>query len=194
MNELSRVGFAEAETTEAEARRLFELQHAASRGEPIAGAALRRDRLDRLRVLVIDHADAFIQAISDDFGSRSPAETRLLEILPSLSAIRHARKKVARWMKPEHRRVDATFLPASASVRYEPLGVIGIISPWNYPLQLAVSPMVDALAAGNRVMVKPSELTPHFSALFRRVVAERFAEAEVAVVNGGVEVGQSFAG
>jgi coniferyl-aldehyde dehydrogenase len=194
MNELSKVAFAEAETTEAEARRLFELQHAASRREPIAGAALRRDRLDRLRALVADHADVFIQAISDDFGWRSPAETRLLEILPSLNAIRYAKKKVARWMKSERRRVDPTFLPARATVRYEPLGVIGIISPWNYPLQLAVSPMVDALAAGNRVMVKPSELTPHFSALLRRLVAERFAEAEVAVVNGGVEVGQSFAG
>jgi coniferyl-aldehyde dehydrogenase len=111
-----------------------------------------------------------------------------------VSAIRHARSNVARWMRPERRRVDPLFQPARAWVRYEPLGVIGIISPWNYPLQLAFSPLVDALAAGNRAMVKPSELTPAFSELLRRAVAERFDEAEAAVVTGGVEVGQAFAG
>lgn len=184
----------EGELPEAgDARRLFDLQHAASRADPIADAALRRDRLARLGAMVSENADAFADAISRDFGNRSRAETQLLEIVPSLSAVRLARRKVARWMKPERRRVDPTFQPAKAWVRYEPLGVIGIISPWNYPLQLAVSPMLDALAAGNRVMIKPSELTPAFSALFERLVAERFDEAEAAVVTGGVEAGESFA-
>ena len=193
MNELSRVSLEAAETSTAEARRLFDLQYAASRREPIADAALRRDRLERLRGLVADHAAAFADAISEDFGTRSRTETQLLEILPSLSAIRLARKQVARWMKPERRRVDPSFQPARAWVRHEPLGVIGIISPWNYPLQLAVSPLVDAFAAGNRVMIKPSELTPRFAALLRRLVAERFDEAEAAVVTGGVEAGEHFA-
>ncbi len=180
-------------TAEDEARRIFDLQHKASRHGPPADARLRRDRLERLRAVVATNAAAFAKAISDDFGVRSRTETELLEIVPTMSAIRHARKNVARWMRPERRRVDPLFQPASARVRYEPLGVIGIISPWNYPLQLAVSPLVDALAAGNRAMVKPSELTPAFSELLRRAVAERFDESEVAVVTGGVEVGQAFA-
>ena len=179
---------------ENEARRLFDLQHAASRRGPPADLKLRRDRLERLRAVVADHSGAFAEAISDDFGTRSRTETELLEIVPTMSAIRHARKHLARWMRPERRRVDPLFQPASAYVRYEPLGVIGIISPWNYPLQLAISPLVDALAAGNRAMVKPSELTPAFSELLRGAIAERFDEAEVAVVTGGVEVGQAFAG
>jgi len=179
--------------SDTEARRIFELQHQASRRDPPADARLRRDRLERLRSLLAENADAFAKAISDDFGVRSRTETQLLEIVPTMSAIRHARKNVARWMKPERRRVDALFQPASAHVRYEPLGVIGIISPWNYPLQLAFSPLVDALAAGNRAMIKPSELTPSFSELLRKLVAERFDPAEVAVITGGVEVGQAFA-
>ena len=179
--------------SETEARRIFELQHSASRRDPPADARLRRDRLERLRLLLAENADSFARAISSDFGVRSRTETQLLEIVPTMSAIRHARKNVARWMKPERRRVDPLFQPASASVRYEPLGVIGIISPWNYPLQLAFSPLVDAIAAGNRAMIKPSELTPSFSELLRRLVAERFDPAEVAVITGGVEVGQAFA-
>jgi len=178
----------------AEAQRIFRLQRAASRRPGIADAELRRDRLDRLRALVSGNEAALTQAISDDFGVRSRTETELLEIVPTLNAIRHARKQVARWMKPERRRVDPMFQPAKAWVRYEPLGVIGIISPWNYPLQLALSPLVDAIAAGNRAMLKPSELTPAFSELLQRLVAERFDPEETAVITGGVEVGQAFAG
>ncbi|HYE26975.1 MAG TPA: coniferyl aldehyde dehydrogenase [Allosphingosinicella sp.] len=179
---------------EGEARRLFDVQHQASRRGPPADAKLRRDRLERLRAVVAGNQAAFARAISDDFGIRSRTETELLEIVPTVSAIRHARRQVGRWMRPERRRVDPLFQPAAAWVRFEPLGVIGIISPWNYPLQLAVSPLVDALAAGNRAMVKPSELTPAFSELLRRAVAERFDEAEIGIVTGGVEVGQAFAG
>jgi coniferyl-aldehyde dehydrogenase len=179
---------------EDEARRIFDLQHSASRREPLASLRLRRDRLDRLRTVVAGNEAAFARAISDDFGIRSLTETELLEIVPTVSAIRHARSSLARWMRPERRRVDPLFQPARAWVRFEPLGVIGIISPWNYPLQLAFSPLVDALAAGNRAMVKPSELTPSFSELLRRAIAERFDEAEVAVVTGGADVGQAFAG
>ena len=184
---------ARLEAGEAEARRIFDLQHAASRAGPPASAALRRERLDRLRSVVAGNEAAIVAAISDDFGTRSRTETELLEIVPTLSAIRHARRKVARWMRPEPRRVDPMFQPARAWVRHEPLGVVGIISPWNYPLQLALSPLVDAIAAGNRAMLKPSELTPAFSELLARLVRERFDEAEVAVVTGGVEVGQAFA-
>jgi coniferyl-aldehyde dehydrogenase len=176
-----------------EARRVFDVQHRASRTGGNPDAALRRDRLDRLRRLVRGNADALAAAISDDFGVRSRTETELLEIVPTLGAIVHARRQVARWMRPERRAVGLKFQPARAWVRHEPLGVIGIISPWNYPLQLALAPVVDAIAAGNRAMLKPSELTPAFSALLQELVAGLFAEDELAVVTGGVEVGQAFA-
>lgn len=174
-------------------RGLFDAQRAASRQGAIADAATRRDRLDRLKAMVIAHAAGFTDAISADFGTRSRTETELMEIVPTLGAIRHARKHVAGWMKPHRRRVDPMFQPAKAWVRHEPLGVIGIISPWNYPLQLAISPLVDAIAAGNRVMLKPSELTPALSALLEQAIAERFDATEIVVVRGGAETGKAFA-
>jgi coniferyl-aldehyde dehydrogenase len=174
-------------------RAAFELQHRASRSEPPADLMLRRDRLERLKIMVKVHADDFGRAISEDFGTRAPIETELMELVPTLSAIDHARKNIARWMKPERRTVGFNFQPGKAFVRYEPLGVIGIISPWNYPLNLALSPLVDAIAAGNRAMIKPSELTPAFAKLLARTIAEAFDPEEVAVITGGVEVGKAFA-
>ena len=170
----------------------FDLQHAASRrGAPDLAERLRR--LDALQRLVATNVDLIAKTVSADFGGRSRAETRLMEVVPTLSAIRYAKRHLAAWMRPERRPVDLAFQPARAWVRREPLGVVGIISPWNYPLLLALSPLVDALAAGNRAMLKPSELTPGFSALLARLVAERFEPSEVTVITGGVEVAQAFA-
>lgn len=180
-------------TDSAEMRRLFALQHAASRTDPIADLALRRDRLTRLGDIVRFNADRFADAISSDFGTRARIETELMELVPTLGAVRHAIKNLRKWMRPEKRHVGLNFQPGKAWVRHEPLGVIGIISPWNYPLQLAFSPAIDALAAGNRVLLKPSELTPAFAALLKELVAASFDEAEMAVVTGGVEVGKAFA-
>lgn len=193
MTELRRL-VPDPQAGEDDLHRLFALQRAASRREQAPSAGQRRERLARLRRLILANEATFAAAISDDFGTRASAETKLLEILPTLSAIRHASRNLARWMRPQRRRVDPAFLPGKAWLRHEPLGVVGIISPWNYPLQLAFSPLVDALAAGNRVMLKPSELTPNFSGLLQRLVAEAFDPLEVAVVTGGVEVGQAFAG
>ncbi len=180
-------------TGAAEAQRLFDAQHRASRAEGSPPLAIRRDRLRRLGALVRDHAHALADAVSADFGTRSRTETELLELAPVIGAVQYAQRHVARWMKPERRHVSLRFRPGKSWVRHEPLGVIGIISPWNYPLQLALSPLIDALAAGNRAMLKPSELTPAFSELVQRLIAERFDPAELAVVTGGVEVGQAFA-
>jgi coniferyl-aldehyde dehydrogenase len=170
----------------------FELLHVASRSGAAPDAATRRARLSQLAAMISKHTEAFVAAISADFGGRSPDETRMLEILPAMRAIRYARRHVARWMRDERRPVALVFQPARAWLRHQPLGVIGIISPWNYPLLLALAPLTDALAAGNRAMLKPSELTPRFSALLAQVVAETFAPDEVSVVIGGVEVAQAF--
>jgi coniferyl-aldehyde dehydrogenase len=173
-------------------RATFDAQHSASRRHPPADLRVRRDRLNRLQKLVKHHGDRFADAISADFGVRSRVETQLLELVPTLGAIRYAQTNLPKWMKPEKRHVSVNFQPGQAWVRHEPLGVIGIISPWNYPLQLALSPLVDAIAAGNRALLKPSELTPAFSQVLKEAIAEHFEAEEVAVVTGGVEVGQAF--
>ncbi|MEF2554030.1 coniferyl aldehyde dehydrogenase [Aurantimonas sp. A2-1-M11] len=171
---------------------LFDRQRQASRTMPAPDAAARREALATLRRLIVGHVDAIADAISADFGTRSKAETELLEISPTLNAIRHAGKSLGRWMKPQRRGIDITFQPGKAWVRHEPLGVVGIMSPWNYPLILTLAPLVDALAAGNRVLLKPSELTPRFADLLQRVVAEHFSPDQVAVVVGDVEVAKAF--
>ncbi len=145
-----------------------------------------------LEGLLIEHREAIGEAINADFGCRPREETDLLEIYPSLSAVRYALAKGKRWMKPRKRFADLMFLPGRIEERPQPLGVIGIIVPWNYPLYLAIGPLVDALVAGNRVMLKMSEYTPQFSALFARLIGEAFAPDEVVVVTGDAEVAQAF--
>lgn len=172
---------------------VFKLQRAAYLANPYPAAALRRTRLLKLRHLLKTHADDITAAISADFGHRSAHETRLLEIFPNLVGIDHTLAKLARWMKPQRRGVSIWFKPASNSVVPQPLGVVGIIVPWNYPSFLSIGPLISALAAGNRAVVKMSEFTPRFGECLRRLLAEVFSEDEVAVINGGVEVAQVFA-
>jgi coniferyl-aldehyde dehydrogenase len=173
-------------------REAFDLQHAASRGSPMPDAAARRASLATLYELVRDNANELARTIAEDFGGRAQRETEILEVIPTLNAIRHARKWVKAWMRPERRAVDWLFQPARAWIRYEPLGVVGILSPWNFPLLLALVPLANVLSAGNRAMLKPSELTPAFSDLLSRLVTERFAPEQVTVICGGVEVARAF--
>ncbi len=175
-----------------ESARLLQLQRAAHIKERVPSARSRTDRLYQLEDMIRKRAESFADAISADFGNRSRFETDLLEIMVLISGIRYARKNVKWWMQPNYREVGANFWPGSAWVRSEPLGVVGIVSPWNYPLQLALSPLVDAIAGGNRVIIKPSEQTPNFCDLLKRAINETFAEDEIAVVLGGPEVAAEF--
>ncbi len=152
----------------------------------------RADLLQRLARLVQDGGETFAQAISADFGHRSRQETELLEVFPSLSGIRHALAHGRGWMRGERRATGKWFLPASSCVIPQPLGVAGIIVPWNYPLYLAVGPLAAALVAGNRAMLKLSELTPAFGAAFAERAASVFAPDEVTVVNGDATVAAQF--
>jgi len=135
---------------------------------------------------------AFAAAINADFGQRPVEETELLELFPSLSAIRHALRHGRRWMRPRRASTALAFLPGRNRLLPQPRGVVGIVVPWNYPLFLAVGPLVDALVAGNRAMVKMSEYTPRFSALFAAQIARVFADDEVVVVTGDSAVAQAF--
>jgi coniferyl-aldehyde dehydrogenase len=181
-------------TPAAELHRLFALQRAAFARERYPDLATRRDRLAQLASLIVDNEARFVDAIDQDFGHRSAHETRLAELYIVTSGIRHAHAHLARWMRPERVAMPVHLLPARARIARQPLGVAGIVSPWNYPVQLALSPAIGALAAGNRVMLKPSELTPATSALLRELVAARFREDEFAVVLGNAELGRAFSG
>jgi coniferyl-aldehyde dehydrogenase len=175
-----------------EAERILGFQRAEQRREGTPSLKVRRERLALLADMVRTKADDFAEAISADFGNRSRFETALLETMVLLSAVRHTRKQLGWWMQPSPRDIDFTFWPGSAWVRFEPLGVVGIVSPWNYPLQLSLSPLVDVLAAGNRAIIKPSEQTPQFSDLLKRAIADTFDEDMVAVVTGGPDVASAF--
>ncbi|MBD2749065.1 coniferyl aldehyde dehydrogenase [Microvirga sp. BT688] len=154
----------------------------------------RRDEaLGALGEALVRHADDFTKAIAADFGHRSPHETKLADLYPVIAALRHARKNFRRWMKPRRRPIQWMFQPGTGHTLYQPLGIVGIVSPWNYPVQLALWPLAGALAAGNRVMIKPSEITPRTSALMEEVIAEVFDSAEVAVVQGEPDVARVFA-
>jgi coniferyl-aldehyde dehydrogenase len=153
---------------------------------------VRRDRLDRLSNLTETHQHVIIDAISADFGHRSRHETDLAEIFIVLSAIRHTRRHLRQWMKARRVPTPLHLLPASSELIRQPLGVVGVISPWNYPYQLAMLPIAAALAAGNRAMLKPSELTPRFSELLQQIVAKTFAPDEFAVLPGDVDLGRAF--
>jgi len=172
---------------------LFQRQRSAFLAAPMPSEEDRVRWLDALRDVLATHQPALIEAISTDFGHRSADETLLAEIMPSLHGIRYACRHLRRWMKPSRRRVGLAFQPASARVVYQPLGVVGIIVPWNYPLYLAIGPLVGALAAGNRVMLKMSESTPATGQLLKMLLAQVFPEDQVAVVLGDVEVGRAFA-
>jgi len=172
--------------------RLLLLQRSAFEAERYPGVATRRDRLERLRRIVTQDESRFVAAIERDFGHRSAHETRLAELYIVGAEARHAIRRLSRWMKPRRVATPWHLLPASARIMHQPVGVVGIISPWNYPVQLALAPAVAAIAAGNRVMLKPSELTPATSSLLAELVSAAFREDEFAVVEGDADIGQAF--
>jgi coniferyl-aldehyde dehydrogenase len=172
--------------------RLFSLQRAAFAHERYPDLRTRVDRLARLKSLVTENEARFAAAVDSDFGDRSEHETRLAELYIVAAEIADAQANLPRWMRHERVGTPLHLQPGRARIERQPLGVAGIISPWNYPVQLALAPALGALAAGNRVLLKPSELTPATSALLQELVAARFGEDEFAVVLGDAQVGQAF--
>lgn len=156
--------------------------------------AVRTDRIERTIAMLIDHADDFAKAVSEDFGHRSREQTLMTDIMPSVSALKHAKKHMASWAKGEKRKptFPLGLLGAKAEVLFQPKGVVGIVAPWNFPVGMVMVPMAGVLAAGNRAMIKPSEFTETVSALLARLVPEYFDENEMAVFTGGADVGVAF--
>jgi len=171
---------------------VFGAMHAASRRDQLPPWQVRAERLQRLRRLVTANHDAIAAAIHADFGNRPVQETALLEVFPSLAAIDDALKHGRRWMRERRARTGIWFRPGKSRLVPQPLGVVGIVVPWNYPLYLTVGPVAGALAAGNRVMVKLSEYTPRFAELFAQLAQSAFAPDELVVVNGDAGVAADF--
>ena len=179
-----------AETPDLEA--LLLAQKKACLADPMPDRAARVRRLDKLHNALIDNRARIIAAVSKDFSNRSAAETELAEIMPLLDGIAFYRKRLRKFMKPQRRHAPLTLMPASIQVQYQPVGVVGIVVPWNFPIFLALSPLVGALAAGNRAMLKASEFAPAAGDLLKEIIAGIFDEDEVTVVTGGVEVATEF--
>jgi coniferyl-aldehyde dehydrogenase len=185
------------EAHKAEMNRALERQKAAHLRDGPWTAEQRIDRLNRCIDLLIGHQAQIAEAVSTDFGSRSPEATSLTDVAGSIGPLKFARDNLTKWMKPQKRKTTPAILGlfgAKASVQYQPKGVVGVISPWNFPVNLTFAPLAGILAAGNRAMIKPSEFTPATSDLMKAMFAKAFTEEEIAVFVGGAEVGQAFSG
>lgn len=171
----------------------FRRMVALSRQQPPPTLDERLDRLTRLGAMLAANETRFQEAISADFGHRSAIETTMAETLLVQGEIKHARKHLKSWMASQHVATQLQFWPAKNRLLPQPLGVAGIIAPWNYPLQLTLAPAVAAIAAGNRVMIKPSELVPRFSALLKQVIADTFDETDITVTGIDGNIAEAFA-
>ncbi len=171
------------------------VQRAAFTQELPVSIAARKDRLKRAIAMMVDHGAAFANAMSEDFGHRSIEQSMITDVIGSINPIKHTIKQLEKWMRPERRKLmfPLGLLGAKGTVEYQPKGVVGIIAPWNFPVQLTMAPMAGAFAAGNRVMVKSSEFTPTVAALFEELGPKYFDASEAVFFSGGPDIGQAFA-
>ncbi len=176
---------------------ILERQKAAHLRDGAPSADQRMERIDRCVGLLVDYRGEIEEALNADFGARSREATAFTDVASSIGTLKHAKAHVKGWMAHEKRRTTPALLGlfgARAQVRYQPKGVVGVISPWNFPVNLTFTPLAGVLAAGNRVMIKPSEYTPATSDLMARMFGSVFSPEEIAVVVGGPDIGQQFAG
>ncbi|GEE01694.1 aldehyde dehydrogenase [Gordonia spumicola] len=180
-----------ADVTAAELQRLLDAQRAAHAADPIPDAATRRDRIDRLVAGVLEHTAELADALAADFGSRPTTTSLEIDILGALQSIAHTRDHLEEWMAPTQAQAGlGGIIPTQ--VQHRPKGVVGVIGPWNFPVVLVFAPAAEALAAGNRVMIKFSDMAPRTAEVFARAVASRMSPEEVVVVGGGLDTARAF--
>ncbi|MCH4246952.1 MAG: coniferyl aldehyde dehydrogenase [Acinetobacter populi] len=167
-------------------------QKLAYQRHPLPSAQERIERLSQLRHVLLKYQDDIAAAINQDYGNRAFAETKIGELLTCVEQVSYYSKHLTRWMKPSKRHISPLHQPAKGWVEYQPLGVIGIITPWNYPLLLSVGPLICALAAGNHAMIKISSASANFGKLLEKILAEIFPQDLVAVINGGGAISDTF--
>lgn len=173
-------------------RVVFERQRSSFRQCAPLGLVKRREALDILLQSIINYQNTIVEAVTADFGQRSIRETQLLEIFPVVDEIRFVKRNLHRWMRTRRATTNWQFIPSRTKIMYQPLGVAGVIAAWNFPVLLTLSPLANAIAAGNHVIVKPSEHAPATAEVIRRMISEVFPEEYVAVVTGGREVASAF--
>ncbi len=175
-------------------RTVLERQKQAHIREGAPSAELRIDRINRAIGLIVDYQDEICSALSADFGHRSTDQSIMSDVVGCLGGLKEAKKQLRKWMRPDHRSSTFPFNLAGGKsrVEYQPLGTVGLITPWNFPMAMTFSPLAGIFSAGNRVMMKPSEYTPRTAELMARMFSKAFDENEVAVFTGGPEVGQAF--
>ena len=171
---------------------IFERQRTCFRQYAPLGLEKRREALDILWQSVIHYQNIFIEAVQTDFGQRSFREVRLLEIFPLVDEIRFVKRNLRRWMQIQSAATNWQFLPSRTKILHQPLGVVGVMGAWNYPVLLTLSPLANAIAAGNHVIVKPSEQAPATAEVLRQMISKAFPEEYVAVVTGDREVASAF--
>lgn len=171
---------------------VFKRQQQAFAANPFIERSERIQQLKALKKALIKYQDDLAKAVSADFGCRSLDETKLGDILPTVMSIDHTIKHLAKWMKPEKRSVSMLFQPAQAALMHQPLGVVGIMSPWNYPVFLAFGPLVAAISAGNRVMIKPSEFCPYSNRVLNQILQQVFTSDEVCMIEGDADIATKF--
>ena len=172
----------------------LEMQRASYLKEGVVSAEARLDRLQRGVDVIIKYNGQIAEALNSDFTCRPREVTLLTDVGAGIAPMKHAIKHLRSWMKPEKRPTMFPFnlLGARGRIEYQPLGVVGIIAPWNFPVNMVFAPLAGVLAAGNRAMIKPSEFTPATSALMAQMFAEVYDPSEIAMFDGGPEVGQAF--
>lgn len=181
-------------TETSEMKSILDAQKVAFLRDGIPTAKTRIEWLDRCIAMLIDNENEICDALTEDFGHRSKDISRFADVASSIGPLKNAKKNVRKWMRNERRSVETMLavLGSKAHIRYQPKGVVGVISPWNFPVQLTFAPLAGIFAAGNRAMIKPSEFTEHTSNLMKRMIEEYFSPEVAAVVTGGPEVGAEF--
>ncbi len=169
-------------------------QKAAHIRDGIPSAEQREAWIDKSIDLLATHGEALSKAMAEDFGHRSIDQSNLTDIAGSICALKHSKKHLRKWMRPEKRKVEFPLglLGSKAQVQYQPKGVIGVISPWNFPVNLTFAPLANVFAAGNRAMIKPSEFTEKTSELMAELISKYYTEEEAVVVTGGPDIGAKF--
>ena len=186
---------AQTDTSKEEIQRILDLQRKSYLDEGVVSNATRHDRIERAIAVLKNYEQPFVDAMTADFGHRSEHQSLFTDIASCIGPLRHAQKHLAKWNRSEKRKTGPfplNILGAKSRVDYQPLGVVGVISPWNFPVNLAFTPLAGILAAGNRTMIKPSEFTPATSELMKEAIASEFDESEIAVITGGPQTGGDF--
>jgi len=173
---------------------ILDCQRTAFQREGHVELETRIDRIDRCIALLVDNTDAICEAVDKDFGCRSKYVTQLTDIMNSVGTLKFVKKNIKKWIKSEKRSapVPMGLFGAKTRVHYQPKGVVGIMTPWNVPVNMIFSPLADVLGAGNRAMIKPSEYTPNTSELMKKLFEQYFEESEVSVITGGPDIGAAF--